>query len=144
MMLTMGAGDGIPYGSWGDESYGHGDEIFDDEDDYDDASGEDYDGSDVEVDDEAEDAFAVQAHGEGTENDNRIGELDSSSFSSDEAYARALQDAEEREMAARMLALSGISESKNQILRCLVHYFNNYHFFGNYVIIKSLVICSGC
>lgn len=110
MMLTMGAGDGIPYGSWGDESYGHGDEIFDDEDDYDDASEEDYDGSDVEVDDEAEDAFDVHAHGEGIENDNRIGELDPSSFSSDEAYARALQDAEEREMAARMLALSGISE----------------------------------
>lgn len=137
MMLTMGAGDGIPYGSWGDESYGHGDEIFDDEDDYDDdASEEDYDGSDVEVDDEAEDAFDVHAHGEGIEDDNRIGELDPSSFSSDEAYARALQDAEEREMAARMLALSGISESKNQILRCLVHCFNDYHFYRNCVIIK--------
>ncbi|KAH6831370.1 RING/U-box superfamily protein [Perilla frutescens var. hirtella] len=108
MMLTMGVGDGIPYGSWGDESYGHEDEIYDD--DYDDASEEDYDGSDVEVDDEAEDAFDVQARGEEVEDDNQIGELDPSSFSSDEAYARALQDAEEREMAARMLALSGINE----------------------------------
>ncbi|KAH7570734.1 hypothetical protein JRO89_XS05G0172500 [Xanthoceras sorbifolium] len=33
-------------------------------------------------------------------------------FSSDEAYARALQDAEEREMAARLLALAGINDGE--------------------------------
>lgn len=112
MMLTMGAGDGIAYGSWGDESYGHENGIYDD-DDYDDASEEEYDGSDVEVDDEAGDAFDVLARGEGVEDNNLRRELDPSSFSSDEAYARALQDAEEREMAARMLALSGINESRS-------------------------------
>ncbi|KAL1556457.1 RING-type E3 ubiquitin transferase [Salvia divinorum] len=105
MMLTMGGGDGIPYGSWGDDSYGHENAI------YDDASEEDYDGSDVEVDDdEVEDAFDVNAHGEGVEDDNQPVEMDPASFSSDEAFARALQDAEEREMAARLLALSGINE----------------------------------
>ncbi|KMT02591.1 hypothetical protein BVRB_9g202770 isoform B [Beta vulgaris subsp. vulgaris] len=37
-------------------------------------------------------------------------ELDPSAFPDDEAYARALQDAEEREMAARLLAIAGITE----------------------------------
>ncbi|KAK3030580.1 hypothetical protein RJ639_039458 [Escallonia herrerae] len=37
-------------------------------------------------------------------------ELDPASFPSDEAYARALQDAEDREMAARLLALAGLNE----------------------------------
>ncbi|XP_047981510.1 E3 ubiquitin ligase BIG BROTHER-related-like [Salvia hispanica] len=109
MMLAMGGGDGIPYGSWGDDSYGHENAIYDD--DYDDAGEEDYDGSGVEVDDdESEDAFDVHARGEGVEDDNHPAEMDPASFSSDEAFARALQDAEEREMAARMLALSGINE----------------------------------
>ncbi|XP_047972896.1 E3 ubiquitin ligase BIG BROTHER-related-like [Salvia hispanica] len=113
MMLTMGAGDGIPYGSWGNESYGLGIENYGD--DYDDPSEEDYDGSDVEVeddddDDDAEDAFDVHARGEGVEDDNQTAELDPSLFSSDEAFARALQDSEEREMAARMFALAGMNE----------------------------------
>ncbi|XP_051148735.1 E3 ubiquitin ligase BIG BROTHER-related-like isoform X2 [Andrographis paniculata] len=103
MMLRMDASFGSDYGSWEAESYGHEDEIYDD--DYDDASEEDYEGSDVEVDEE--DAFDVHAHA--NENDNQIPELDPSAFSSDEAYARALQDAEERDMAARLLALAGIN-----------------------------------
>ena len=118
MMLTMGAGDGIPYGCWGNESYGLGIENYGD--DYDDPSEEDYDGSDVEVeddddDDDAEDAFDVHARGEGVEDDNQTAELDPSLFSSDEAFARALQDSEEREMAARMFALAGMNESRTRI-----------------------------
>ncbi|KAK4423261.1 E3 ubiquitin ligase BIG BROTHER-related [Sesamum alatum] len=105
MMLRMDIANGSDYGSWEAESYGHEDEV--DDDDYDDASEEDYDGSDVEVDDDAEDAFDAHAHAE--EEDNQNAELDPSAFSSDEAYARALQDAEEREMAARLLALAGIN-----------------------------------
>ncbi|GAU18071.1 hypothetical protein TSUD_51820 [Trifolium subterraneum] len=35
-------------------------------------------------------------------------------FSSDEAYARALQEAEEREMAARLLALAGIHDQDTE------------------------------
>ncbi|KAL8520653.1 hypothetical protein ACS0TY_011261 [Phlomoides rotata] len=108
MMLRMGAGSHSHYGSWEVESYGDEDEIFDD--DYDDASEDDYDGSNVEGDDEVEDAFDVHAHAARVETDDQSRELDPSSFPNDEAYARALQDAEEQEVAARLLALSGISE----------------------------------
>lgn len=37
-------------------------------------------------------------------------EVDPADFEDDEAYARALQDAEEREVAARLMALAGISD----------------------------------
>ncbi|VAI20397.1 unnamed protein product [Triticum turgidum subsp. durum] len=37
-------------------------------------------------------------------------ELDPAEYEDDEAYARALQDAEEREVAARLMALAGISD----------------------------------
>ncbi|EYU35575.1 hypothetical protein MIMGU_mgv1a010240mg [Erythranthe guttata] len=106
MMLRMDMGEGSDYGSWEAESYEDEDEV----DAYDDASEEDYDGSDVEVDDEAEDAFDVHARAGGVESDSQNDEVDPSAFSSDEAYARALQDAEEREMAARLLALAGIND----------------------------------
>lgn len=106
MMLSMND-DGIDYGSWDAGSYGH---CEDDEEDFDDPSEED-DGSNVDEDDE--DAFDVHAHDEASEDENQGVELDPSAFSSDEAYARALQDAEEREMAARLLALAGINESKS-------------------------------
>ncbi|KAJ8546535.1 hypothetical protein K7X08_032609 [Anisodus acutangulus] len=80
----------------------------DDDEDFDDPSEEEDDGSNVDEDDE--DAFDVHAHDEASEDENQGVELDPSAFSSDEAYARALQDAEEREMAARLLALAGINE----------------------------------
>ncbi|CAA3009392.1 E3 ubiquitin ligase BIG BROTHER-related [Olea europaea subsp. europaea] len=118
MMLRMHGGS--DYGSWEAGSYGHDEHDNDDDDDeededededddadnFDDASEEDYDGTDLEIDDNAEDAFDVHAHAEGGEDENQA----VSAFSSDEAYARALQDAEEREMAARLLALAGINE----------------------------------
>ncbi|KAL3613771.1 hypothetical protein CASFOL_041845 [Castilleja foliolosa] len=109
MMLRMNSVDGNDYGSWEAESYGI-DDVVEDGDDYDDASEEDYDGSDVEVDDEAEDAFDVNGRAAGVEGDNQNTELDPSAYPDDEAYARALQDAEDREMAARLLALAGMSE----------------------------------
>jgi E3 ubiquitin-protein ligase BIG BROTHER-like protein len=37
-------------------------------------------------------------------------EVDPADFEDDEAYARALQDAEEREVAARLMALAGLSD----------------------------------
>ncbi|CAA0810285.1 E3 ubiquitin ligase BIG BROTHER-related [Striga hermonthica] len=107
MMLRMNSGIGSDYESWEAESYGNED-VFDN-DDFEDASGEDYDGSDVEVDDETENAFGVHAPEAGDESGNENAELDPSAFSSDEAYARALQDAEERELADRLLALAGIN-----------------------------------
>ncbi|CAN4105496.1 unnamed protein product [Withania somnifera] len=102
MMLSM-TNDGIDYGSWDAGSYGHDE---DEDEDFDDPSEEEDDGS---YEDE-EDAFDVHAHDEASEDETQGVELDPSAFSSDEAYARALQDAEEREIAARLLALAGINE----------------------------------
>lgn len=108
MMLRMNVGEGSDYGSWEAGSYGHGDE---EDDDFDDHSEEEYDGSQVEEEEnEEEDAFDANAHDEEEEDDNHNIEIDPSSYSSDEAYARALQDAEEREMAARLLSMAGINE----------------------------------
>ncbi|EPS70975.1 hypothetical protein M569_03787, partial [Genlisea aurea] len=108
MMLRMDAAEGSDLGNWENDSYELEYENGDDE--YDDVSEEeDLDGSDVELDDEAEDAFDVQAQADGGENDDQI-DLDPSAYSGDEAYARALQDAEDREMAARLFAMSGINE----------------------------------
>ncbi|KAM7484842.1 hypothetical protein LguiA_000851 [Lonicera macranthoides] len=103
MMLTMNTG-GSDYASWEAGSYMH-----EDDDDFDDTTEEEYDISDADYDDE-EDAFDVHAHAEAGEGIYPSGELDPTSFPSDEAYARALQDAEEREMAARLLAAAGIHD----------------------------------
>jgi E3 ubiquitin-protein ligase BIG BROTHER-like protein len=115
MMLRMN-NDGSDYGSWEAGSYVHDDEDdFDDphndtdEDDDDDDGEEGEERYEVDVDDD-EDAFDVHAHEEAGEDNNPIIEFDPAVFSSDEAYARALQDAEEREMAARLFALAGIND----------------------------------
>ncbi|XP_068343867.1 E3 ubiquitin ligase BIG BROTHER-related-like [Pyrus communis] len=109
MMLRMN-NEGSDYGSWEAGSYVHEDdddfnEFDDDADDNDDE--EQYDGTEVDND---EDAFDLHAHDDAGEDDNPIVEYGPAVFSSDEAYARALQDAEDREMAARLMALSGIND----------------------------------
>ncbi|XP_059656492.1 E3 ubiquitin ligase BIG BROTHER-related [Cornus florida] len=102
MMLRLNGDD---YGGWEVGSYGN-----EDDDDFDDPS-EDEDEYDVtDADDDDEDAFDVHAHAESGEGNNSGVELDPASFPSDEAFARALQDAEEREMAARLLSLAGIND----------------------------------
>ncbi|XP_042061621.1 E3 ubiquitin ligase BIG BROTHER-related-like [Salvia splendens] len=105
MMLRMGGDVGSDSESWETESY----------DDFDDAGEEDYDESDVEVGNGEVRVFDEDAHAEGEDDDEDVEdvELDPSAFPDDEAYARALQDAEEREMAARLLALAGINESED-------------------------------
>ena len=117
MMLRMN-NDGSDYGSWEAGSYLH-----DDDDDFGDPH--DHDDTDVDDDDEVEeeydgtdaDAFDVHADAENGEDDNNPSvEFDPAVFSSDEAYARALQDAEEREMAVRLLALAGINDSESLLL----------------------------
>lgn len=114
MMLRMGGDGGSDYGSWEAESYEHdGDFDEDDYDDDDDASEEDNDASDVGVDNGEGDASNEHAHSEGEEDDDENVELDPSAFPDDEAYARALQDSEEQDMAARLLALAGINESES-------------------------------
>lgn len=125
MMLRMNNNEGSDYGSWEAGSYLHDeDDDFggdgdddDDDDDEDESDAGDHenhecDGSDfvVDDDDEDEDAFDVQSHEEVEEDNNPSVEYDSDVFSSDEAYARALQDAEERDMAARLLALAEIHD----------------------------------
>ncbi|XP_015942058.1 E3 ubiquitin ligase BIG BROTHER-related [Arachis duranensis] len=115
MMLRMN-NEGSDYGSWEAGSYLHddGDDFDDlhdgtdlDEDDEDD---DDDDDDEEDYENEDEDAFDVHAHDDAGEHDNPSIEFDPDVFSSDEAYARALQEAEEREMAARLLALAGIND----------------------------------
>lgn len=117
MMLRMNT-EGSDYGSWEAGSYFHDDEdddfhddtdVDDDEDDEEEVGEEEYDGADLEND---ADAFDVHAHNDDVEGNNTNVELDPAGFSSDEAYARALQDAEDREMAARLFALAGINDRK--------------------------------
>lgn len=127
MMLRLN-GNGGGYGGW--EAGGY---VLEDGEDFD-LSDDEYDGLDAEVeegeegeedidddeddddddDDEEdeEDAFDVHAHAEDGE-DSELSDsvdLDPASFPNDEAYARALQDAEDREMAARLLALAGLND----------------------------------
>lgn len=121
MMLRMN-NDGSDYGSWEGGSYLHDDgddfddlhdgtDVDDEDDDEDDDNEEDYE-------DEDEDAFDVHDHASvGDRENNPVIEFDPELFSSDEAYARALQEAEEREMAARLLALAGIHDRKSSLLR---------------------------
>lgn len=92
MMLRMNGGER-------DNDYGSSDDEYVEDDDDDEESYED-DEEDDEEDDDQEDAFDAQ---EGDLNAN----LDPSAFTSDEAFARALQDAEDHELAARLMALSG-------------------------------------
>ncbi|XP_050363895.1 E3 ubiquitin ligase BIG BROTHER-related-like [Argentina anserina] len=103
MMLRMN-NEESDYGSWEAGSYVHGDE----DDFHDDTDENDDDGTDA--DDEEEDAFDVHAHDDGGDDNYPSVVYDPTVFSSDEAYARALQDAEERDMAARLLALAGIDD----------------------------------
>ncbi|KGN50445.1 E3 ubiquitin ligase BIG BROTHER-related [Cucumis sativus] len=108
LMLRM-TSEGSDFGSWEAGSY-----VLDDEDgfgdphDHTESDGDDdEDGTDVNDD---EDVFDVHAHEDGGEHNNSNFELDPGNFSSDEAYARALQDAEDREMAARLLALARLQD----------------------------------
>ncbi|KAM2843203.1 hypothetical protein COP1_025946 [Malus domestica] len=105
MMLRMN-NEGSDYGSWEAGSYVHEDDNDFNEFD-DDADEEQYDGTEVDSD---EDAFDLHAQDDAGEDDNPSVEYGPAVFSSDEAYARALQDAEDREMAARLMALSGIND----------------------------------
>ncbi|KAF1880436.1 hypothetical protein Lal_00011494 [Lupinus albus] len=121
MMLRMN-NDGSDYGSWESGSYLHDDDFDDlhdatavDEDGDGDGDGdedEDEDEDDVDDDEEFEDedAFDVLAHAASGQHEVSRIQFDPAVFTSDEAFARALQEAEEREMAARLLALAGIND----------------------------------
>lgn len=113
MMLSMN-NEGSDHESWETGSY-----LPDEDDDLGDHNDESdlnavdevpYYGTDV---DDGEDAFDVHAHEVAGENNDPAIEFDPDAFSSDEAYARALQDAEERELAARILALTRIDDRRH-------------------------------
>ncbi|CAN6485362.1 unnamed protein product [Victoria cruziana] len=80
----------------GHEGVNDEDRAFDDEEG--DEEGDDYD------DENDNDVFDVHAREE----------FDPSAFESDEAYARALQDAEERQLAVQMMAFAGINEWESE------------------------------
>ncbi|XP_010541856.1 PREDICTED: E3 ubiquitin ligase BIG BROTHER-related [Tarenaya hassleriana] len=113
MMLSMN-NEVRDYGSWQTGSYLSDEDEFDDPEDDDrdiyedgDEDDEEDDETDVYVD---EDASDVHAHEDGQENYGENSEFDMGAYSDDEAYARALQEAEEREMAARMFSLAGLND----------------------------------
>ncbi|XP_047047219.1 E3 ubiquitin ligase BIG BROTHER-related-like [Lolium rigidum] len=132
MMLRMnggGGGEGSDYGSSEAGSYEYDDD--EDAEDYEEdlehhlrvhhhehPAGAEGDGDeDVEGEGrgegEGEDSGSEESEyeEEGFDEDEEVEpELDPAEYEDDEAYARALQDAEEREVAARLLALAGISE----------------------------------
>lgn len=98
MMLTMNGGDVSEFDSSESGSYVYEDETIDPDAD----ENADSDGGD--------DAFDVHARETG-EDESGV-DIDPSAFNSDEAYARALQDAEERLMAAHLMALAGMEDGK--------------------------------
>lgn len=103
MMLRMDGVDGGGYGSSDSESYVYGNELEGDEED--EVDGQHHldhpngDHGSVEGSDYGEDAFDANDEG-----------LNPADFESDEAFARALQDAEEREVAVRLMALAGLHD----------------------------------
>ncbi|XP_068646647.1 E3 ubiquitin ligase BIG BROTHER-related-like [Aristolochia californica] len=97
MMLRM-AGEVSDYGSSDSGSF-----VFED----DEVDGEQDEDGEAESDG-GEDVFDVHARGAASE---EMGlHIDPSAFHSDEAYARALQDAEEREVAVHLMAFTGIND----------------------------------
>ncbi|KAL6646298.1 hypothetical protein ACP70R_017906 [Stipagrostis hirtigluma subsp. patula] len=94
MMLSAHGGGG-EYASSYSGSYDYDDEEEEDGSDYEDEEGE---GEAVDEDEEVGDAEGAQV------------DLDPARYENDEAYARALQEAEEREVAGRLMALAGIGD----------------------------------
>ncbi|KAJ6807506.1 E3 ubiquitin ligase BIG BROTHER-related [Iris pallida] len=91
MMLRMNGGSG--YGSSDSGSYVYEDELDD---------GHEHPEGEEEGSDYGEDAFDAD--------DDDGGELNPADFESDEAFARALQDVEERGVAVRLMALAGLND----------------------------------
>ncbi|XP_009111410.1 E3 ubiquitin ligase BIG BROTHER-related [Brassica rapa] len=100
MMLTMNS-EISDYGSWETGSYVYEEDEFDDPEDEDDEYGTD--------DDPQEDAPDVNANGDDQEDGGRNAETEEAGYSDDEAFARAIQEAEAREMADRLSALTGLA-----------------------------------
>ncbi|XP_073011972.1 E3 ubiquitin ligase BIG BROTHER-related-like [Typha latifolia] len=104
MMLRLNNGEGSDYGSSevGSYEYEEGDDLDHDHDhDHDHPIG---DGGSIEGSDYGEDAF-----------DANDPDVDLGEFDDDEAFARALQDVEEREVAVRLMALAGLNDWRAEV-----------------------------
>lgn len=116
LMLRMN-GHVSDYGSSENGSYDYEDDEVDvdDDDDDDDEDDDEVLNHDLDSEDgvDEEDAFDVHAHAEGEDND-QAAEPESPTFEDDEAYARYLQEAEEREMAIRLMAFAGLNDFQGQ------------------------------
>lgn len=91
MMLQMNGGEGSDYDS--SDAAGYENDDGDDPDHHIEEVGS------AEGSDYGEDAFDANGRS-----------IDPAEFESDEAFARALQDAEEREVAVRLMALAGLND----------------------------------
>lgn len=96
MMLSAHGGDGSEYDASDAGSYDYYDE---EEEGIEGDEGSDYEEEGVLPNDEDEELGDAEG-----------AELDPARYEDDEAYARALQDAEEREVAQRLMALAGITD----------------------------------
>lgn len=117
-LLQLGQGGGFDDD---DRYYDEGDRLDipgDDDEDQDEDEEEDDNDEDGEVEEDDDEEEEVD---EGEEDLEEAGvearaagedQLDGANFDSDEAYARALQDKEDRETTARLMALAGIRDSK--------------------------------
>jgi hypothetical protein len=123
-LLQMGHGGGGFNDT--DRFYYEGDHFDirgDDEEDQD--EGEDEDDEEDEEDEEEEEEEEEEAE-EGEDDPEEAGveeraanddQIDGANFDSDEAFARALQDKEDRDTTARLMALAGIHDSKYSLLQ---------------------------
>ena len=116
MLLRMngGGGEGSDYGSSEAGSYEYDEEG---EDDYEEelehhlrVHHHEHPAGDADADGEGEGAEGSDYDEAFEEDEEGEPEVDPADFEDDEAYARALQDAEEREVAARLMALAGLSD----------------------------------
>lgn len=105
MMLRMEGFDG---GSSESGSYVYENELEGEEEE----DGDDDDDEEDHLDHPEEDHGSVEGsdYGEDAFDANDEEELNPADFESDEAFARALQDAEEREIAVRLMAIAGLND----------------------------------
>lgn len=113
-MLRMG-GDGSEYSSEG----GSYDEYEEEELELD---GVEEDGIDHDHLIEEGEGMDGSYYGEDAFDASNNQEVDAGEFEDDEAFARALQDAEEREVAVRLMALAGLSEFECNLQHYIVYY----------------------
>lgn len=106
MMLTMNS-EISDYGSWETGSYVYEEDEFDDPEDEED--------DEYETDDDPQ--GDVQANGDDQENgENGADAAEEVGYSDDETFARALQEAEAREMADRLSALTGLANREYTVI----------------------------